>query len=135
MFDLYRPKQGSDDSGDDRSDKISDSDNEIDAMDKESFENGGLVGSKEGDNDLDSGINGDTNVLKEVKEFVRAGLASATIDSAKEKLTEIGDVPTITTTTITTTTTTTTEEAIQKIPAVEHFFNYSNPTKEFESFK
>ena len=78
---------------------------------------------------MDAGRNGYKNDMEEVKELFREALYSATINSVEEKLRENGDVPT------TTTTTTKTEEAIYKIPAVEHFFNYSNPTKEFESFK
>ena len=58
---------------------------------------------------MDAGRNGDTKVLEEVKELVRAALYSATTDNVEDKVTENCDAPT------TTTTTTTTEEEIQKI--------------------
>ena len=78
---------------------------------------------------MDAETNGNTKFLEEVKELVRSALSSATTAIFKDKLTENVDVP------ATTTTTTTTEEASQKIPAVENFYNDSNPTKAFESFK
>ena len=68
-------------------------------MDEESGDDGGLVGCKEGDNDLDAGRNGDTKVREEVKEFVRAFLSSSTNNSVEEKVIENGDVSNTTTTT------------------------------------
>ena len=59
--------------------------------------------------------------------MVRAYLSSDTTNSDKDKVTENGDIPT--------TTITTTEEVSQNITAAKHFFNNSNPTKEFKSFK
>ena len=90
-------------------------------MDEKSGDNGGLVVSKEGDNNLDSGRNWDKKGLEEVKELAREDLSSATTNFFKDKVTENCDVPT--------TTTTTTEESSQKITMVEHFLNSSNPTK------
>ena len=75
-------------------------------MDEESGDDVDLVGSKQGDNNLHAGINGDTKGMEQIKELFIAALFSSTTSSVKEKLIENGDVPT------TITTTTTTEEAI-----------------------
>ena len=72
MFDYYMTKQGSGGDGYDRSDEMSDLNIENYAMDDKSGDNGGLVVSKEGGNDLDFGIKGYTKRIEEVKELVRS---------------------------------------------------------------
>ena len=99
MLDLYIIKHGSDGAGDDGPDEISDVDNEIDTIDEESGDNGGMVGSKEGNNDLNTVINGDTKGLEEVKELVRSDPSSSTTNNVEYKVTENGDLPTTTKTT------------------------------------
>ena len=68
--------------------------NEIDLMDEESGDDGGLVVSKEGDNGLDDDINGCKKGLEEVEELARAALSSTITNSVKYKWSENGDVPT-----------------------------------------
>ena len=73
--------------------------NEIDLMDEESGDDGGLVVSKEGDNGLDDDINGCKKGLEEVEELARAALSSTITNIVKYKRSENGDVPTTTRTT------------------------------------
>ena len=80
-------KQVSDGAGYDRLDKMSDVDNKIYEMNEEIGDDGVLVGIKEGYNDLDSDINGNTKWLEEVKELAGVDLSIATTDSVKEKVT------------------------------------------------